>query len=263
MCASDKKVMILHARTDGDGSKTLVILHGLMGSSDNWRTIQRVLASQSRVICLDFANHGHSPSAPLFTLDTLASDVFETLDNLGVKSFFLLGHSLGGKVAMLMAAERPERVNGLIVVDVTPDAISPVFLFILRACQSLALEKATTRAELDTELARNVTQPESRAFLLKNVARDEAGRFFWRVPLDHLIANYPAISGALELKHPYSGPLLMIAGGKSPFRVMQQEATLRQLFPQITFDVFPESGHLLHSEEPQRFVEVVTKFMGC
>jgi esterase len=137
--------MILHSKIEGAGAKTLVVLHGLMGSLENWRTIQRALASQTRVICLDFANHGLSPSAPLFTLESLASDVFETLDSLGVKSFFLLGHSLGGKVAMLMAAERPERVNGLIVVDVTPDAISPVFLFILRACQSLALEKATTR----------------------------------------------------------------------------------------------------------------------
>ena len=254
--------MILHSKIEGAGAKTLVVLHGLMGSLENWRTIQRALASQTRVICLDFANHGLSPSAPLFTLESLASDVFETLDSLGVKSFFLLGHSLGGKVAMLMAAERPERVNGLIVVDVTPDAILPVFLFILRACQSLALEKATTRTELDAELARNVTQPEARAFLLKNVARDEAGRFFWRVPLNHLIANYSAISGALELKQPYSGPLLMMAGGKSPFHVMQQETALRQLFPQISFEVFSESGHLLHTEEPQRFVEAVSGFLA-
>jgi esterase len=115
---------------------------------------------------------------------------------------------------------------------------------------------------LDAELARNVTQPEARAFLLKNVARDEAGRFFWRVPLNHLIANYSAISGALELKQPYSGPLLMMAGGKSPFHVMQQETALRQLFPQISFEVFSESGHLLHTEEPQRFVEAVSGFLA-
>jgi len=254
--------VLLYSKSEGVGAQPLVVLHGLMGSSENWRTIQRALASQTRVICLDFANHGLSPSAPLFTLDTQASDVFETLDSLGVKSFFLLGHSLGGKVAMLMAAERPERVNGLIVVDVTPDAISPVFLFILRACQSLALGKANTRAELDAALANNVTQPEARAFLLKNVARDEAGRFFWRVPLDHLIFNYPAISSALELKHPYSGPLMMMAGGKSPFHVMQQETALRRLFPQIAFEVFPEAGHLLHSEEPQRFIEVVSGFLA-
>jgi esterase len=256
--------MILHARIEGDGQKkTLVVLHGLMGSSENWRTIQRALASEIRVICLDFANHGRSPSAPFFTLDTLASDVFETLDSLGVTSFFLLGHSLGGKVAMLMASARPERISGLIVVDVTPDAISPAHLFVLKACKSLGLEKATTRAELDAELAKYVVHPESRAFLLKNVTRDDAGRFFWRIPLDYLIANYAAVSEALHLKMPYQGPMLMIAGGKSPFHVMQQEDALRQLFPKITFEVFAGAGHLLHSEEPQRFIEVVTKFVGC
>jgi pimeloyl-ACP methyl ester carboxylesterase len=254
--------MILHSKIEGAGAKTLVVLHGLMGSLENWRTIQRALVSFCRVICIDFANHGQSPSAPLFTLDTLVADVFETMDSLGVKSFSLLGHSLGGKVAMLMASERPERVKALIVVDVTLDAISPAHLFILRACRGLALETATTRAELDAELSRSVVQPETRAFLLKNIARDDAGRFSWRVPLDHLIANYAAVSAALELKQPYKGPLLMMAGGKSPFRVMQREASLRQLFPQITFEVFPEAGHLLHSEEPQRFVEVVRKFLA-
>jgi esterase len=253
--------MILHARIEGDGPRTLVILHGLMGSSENWRTIQRALASEIRVICLDLANHGQSPSAPLFTLETLSQDVWETLDSLGVKSFFLLGHSMGGKIAMLMASERPERVQGLIIVDITPHALKPSHLFILKACQSLGLQKATTRAELDAELAVCVLQPETRAFLLKNVARDDAGRFFWRVPLENLIANYAALSAAVELKQPYTGPVLLLAGGKSPFHVMRQEESLRQLFPKIAFEVFPEAGHLLHSEAPQRFTEAVRGFL--
>jgi pimeloyl-ACP methyl ester carboxylesterase len=233
-----------------------------MGSSENWRTIQRALAPEIQVICLDLANHGQSPSAPLFTLETLSLDVWETLDSLGVKSFFLLGHSMGGKIAMLMASARPERVQGLIIVDITPHALKPSHLFILKACQGLALEKATTRAQLDAELATCVLQPETRAFLLKNVARDDAGRFFWRVSLENLIANYAALSDAIEMKQTYTGPTLLMAGGKSPFHVMRQEESLRQLFPQITFEVFPEAGHLLHSEAPQRFIEVVIKFMG-
>jgi len=232
-----------------------------MGSSENWRTIQRALASEIRVICLDLANHGHSPSAPLFTLETLSQDVWETLDSLGVKSFFLLGHSMGGKIAMLMASARPERVQGLIIVDITPHILKPSHLFILKACQSLGLQKATTRAELDAELAAYVLQPETRAFLLKNVARDDAGRFFWRVPLEHLITNYAALSAAIEMRQTYTGRVLLLAGGKSPFHVMRHEAELRQLFPSVTFEVFSEAGHLLHSEEPQRFIEVVRGFL--
>jgi esterase len=255
--------VLLFSKSEGAGVKTLVVLHGLMGSSENWRTIQRALASEIRVICLDLANHGHSPSAPLFTLETLSRDVWETLDSLGVKSFFLLGHSMGGKIAMLMASERPERVQGLISIDITPHALKPSHLFILKACQDLALDKAITRAELDSELAIYVLQPETRAFLLKNVVRDDAGRFFWRVSLENLIANYAALSASIEMKQTYTGPVLLLAGGKSPFHVMRQEESLRQLFPQITFEVFPEAGHLLHSEEPKRFVEVVRGFLGC
>jgi esterase len=254
--------MILHTKIDGNGPKTLVILHGLLGSSENWRTIQRALASEIRVICLDLANHGQSPSAPIFTLETLAQDVWETLDSLGVKSFFLLGHSMGGKIAMLMAAERPERVNGLIVVDITPHVLRPSNLFVLKACQNLRFENTMTRAELDAELAGYALQPETRAFLLKNVTRDEKGCFFWRVPLDHLIANYASISAAIEMKQTYTGPVLLLAGGKSPFHVMRHEAEIRQFFPNITFEVFPEAGHLLHSEEPQRFTEAVRGFLS-
>jgi esterase len=254
--------VLLFSKSEGAGAQTLVILHGLMGSSENWRTIQRALASEIRVICLDLANHGQSPSAPLFTLETLSLDVWETLDSLGVKSFFLLGHSMGGKIAMFMASARPKRVQGLIIVDITPHVLKPSHLFVLKACQGLALEKATTRAQLDTELATCVLQPETRAFLLKNVARDDVGRFFWRVPLEHLIANYATLSAAVELKQPYTGPVLLLAGGKSPFHVMRHEAELRQLFPKITFEVFPEAGHLLHSEEPQRFIEAVRGFVG-
>jgi esterase len=255
--------MKLNSKSEGVGPRTLVVLHGLMGSMDNWRTIQLALSSNYRVICLDLANHGKSPHAASFTLQSMAMDVCETLDDLGIERVFVMGHSLGGKVAMLMASEWPERVQGLVIVDITPGALAPDHLFVLRACQSLDLGQATSRAQLDAALAQNILQPETRAFLLKNVVRDEAGRFSWRVPLDYLIANYEAVSDAVLIAQPYLGPVLVVAGGKSPFSVQHHETDMRKHFPNMNLQVFPDAGHLLHIEEPQHFAHVVQTFLDA
>lgn len=255
--------MILHTRIEGDGPQTLVVLHGLMGSMDNWRTVQRLLADHARVICLDLANHGKSPQAPVFTLRTLASDVCETLDALGVERVFLMGHSLGGKVAMLMASEWPERIQGLVIVDIMPGAFPPAHLFVLRACQRLELAQATSRKQLDDALSDAVLQPETRAFLLKNVVRDEAGRFTWCVPLDYLIAHYKVVSDAVHLAKPYNGPVLVVAGDKSPFKVTRHETAMREHFPNMEFIIFPGTGHLLHIEQPKEFADTVKVFLDA
>lgn len=255
--------MILNSKSEGVGTKTLVVLHGLMGSMDNWRTVQVALAPHCRVVCLDLANHGKSPHVATFTVRSMAMDVYETMDDLGIERATLMGHSLGGKVAMLMASERPERVQGLVIVDIMPGAFAPAHLFVLRACQRLDLERATTRAQLDAALAENIVQPETRAFLLKNVVRDEAGRFIWRVPLDYLIANYKAVSDAVPIEQPYEGPVLVVAGGKSLFKVQHHEAGMRKHFPNMNLEVFHDAGHLLHIEEPQHFTHVVKTFLDA
>ena len=255
--------MILHRKSEGDGEKVIVVLHGLMGSMDNWRTVQLALAAHHRVVCLDLANHGKSPHVAVFTLRSLALDVWETLDALGIERAFLMGHSLGGKVAMLMASEWPERVQGLVIVDIMPGAFAPAHLFVLRACQQLELDRATSRKQLDEMLSENVLEPETRAFLLKNVIRDENNAFVWRVPLDFLIANYTAVSDALSIKQPYTGPVLVIAGGKSPFKVSSHETSMRKHFPVMKICLFPEAGHLLHVEQPQQFVEAIEAFLGA
>ena len=253
--------MILNSKSEGVGPRTLVVLHGLMGSMDNWRTVQLALAAHARVVCLDVANHGKSPHVATFTLRSMAQDVRETLDHLGIERAYVMGHSLGGKVAMLMASEWPERVQGLVIVDIMPGAFAPAHLFVLRACQRLDLERATTRAQLDASLAENILQPETRAFLLKNVVRDEGGKFIWRVPLDYLIANYNAVSDAVWIAQPYLGPVLVVAGGKSPFRVQHHETEMRKHFSNMNLQVFPDAGHLLHIEEPQHFAHVVKTFL--
>jgi esterase len=252
--------MILNAESEGSG-EAVAILHGLMGSCENWRGARAALARRNRVVCLDLPNHGRSPHAARFDLRTMGDDVAETLDALGIGRAAVVGHSLGGKVAMQMASDHADRLRGLVVVDISPRAIQPIHLFVLRACEQLDLAAAARRSELDAALARSVPQRATRAFLLKNVVRGRDGRFAWRVPLRHLIDNYRAVSDAPPLIAPYGGPALFVAGGDSPFRLMDDEALIRGWFPSARFVAIPGAGHLVHADRPEAFVKAVGAFL--
>ena len=256
--------MKLHTESEGAG-EPVVILHGLMGSCDNWRAVRTALAARYFVVCVDLPNHGRSPHAAAVSLSSVGDDVMETLGALGVRGrAAVIGHSMGGKVAMQMASEHAERLRGLVVVDISPRAIQPVHLFVLRACQDLDLAAARRRGELDAALAQFVPQPETRDFLLKNVARDADGRFVWRVPLQYLIDNYRVVSDAPPLVAPYAGPSLFVAGATSPFRMRNDEALIRGWFPAARFVTIPDAGHLVHTDQHDTFVAEVREFLkGC
>ena len=252
--------MKLHCESEGCG-EPVVILHGLMGSCENWRAVRAALADCYRVICIDLPNHGRSPHAARFDLRSMGDDVIETLDGLAVGRPVMIGHSLGGKVAMQMASDHADRLHGLVVVDISPRAIQPVHLFVLRACQQLDLASATRRSQLDAALARYVPQQATRDFLLKNIVRDQDGRFAWRVPLQALIDNYRTVSDAPPLIAPYEGPALFVAGATSPFRLMADEALIRGWFPAAVFVTIPGAGHLVHADQPEVFIAQVRTFL--
>jgi esterase len=253
--------MKLHSESEGAG-EPVVILHGLMGACENWRGVRAALADRYRVACLDLPNHGRSPHAARFDLRSIGNDVMETLLALGLgERVFVIGHSLGGKVAMQMASDHAERLRGLVVVDISPRAIQPVQLFVLRACQQLDLASAARRRDLDAALAQLIPQQSTRDFLLKNVVRDKDGRFAWRVPLQALVDNYRVVSDAPPLVMPYAGPALFVAGGTSPFRLMADEALIRGWFPSVRFVTIPNAGHLVHADQPDAFVAQVRTFL--
>ena len=252
--------MKLYSESDGAGAD-VVVLHGLMGSCENWRGVRAALKGHYRVICFDLPNHGRSPHVARFDLRGMGDAVAGSMDALGVTQAVVIGHSLGGKVAMQMASDHAGRLRGLVVVDISPRAIQPVQLFVLRACQQLDLACAARRSELDAALAQFVPQQETRDFLLKNVVRDAEGKFVWRVPLQNLIDNYRVVSDALPEAAPYAGPALFIAGGTSPFRIRKDEALIRGRFPAAQFVTVPEAGHLVHTNQPQAFVAHVRTFL--
>ena len=252
--------MKLNCECEGAGL-AVVILHGLMGSCENWRGVRSALSDSYRVICLDLPNHGRSPQAERFDLRSVGEDVWETLDGLGVREAVVLGHSLGGKVAMQMASERAPQLRGLVVVDISPRAIQPAHLFVLRACQQVDLAGAVRRSDLDCDLAQYVPQKDTRDFLLKNVLRDQAGKFAWRVPLQTLIDNYRVVSDAPPLARPYPGPALFMAGETSPFRLMADEALIRSWFPAAHFVTLSGAGHLVHVDQPKAFMARLSEFL--
>jgi len=253
--------MLLHHTTKGNSENAIIILHGLMGSVENWRTVQGALSASHRVVCLDLPNHGKSPHVARVTLRSMAEDVAETMDALGVDRAVVIGHSLGGKVAMQMTSEFPERVRGVVVVDITPRAFQPVHLFVLRACQQLDLSGTARRADLDTALAQSIPQAETRDFLLKNVVRQEDGAFAWRVPLHYLIDNYQTVSDAVPMTVPYKGPALFVAGELSPFHVERDSALIQGWFPAMRLVTVPQAGHLVHTDQPEAFVRTVRQFL--
>lgn len=242
----------LYTETEGTGPD-VVFLHGLMGSCENWRQVRHALADRYRVTCIDLPCQGRSPHQPVFTLRSIADDVMGTLDRLGIGQAALFGHSMGGRVAMQAATECPDRIVGLGVVDMTVKAFRPVHLFVLRACKDLRVERFTRRAEMKAELARWLPE-ESCDFLLKNVVRDESGQFTWRVDLDALIRCHAVVCEAPTLSAPYPGPAVFIVGGRSPFRVMKDEDAIRGWFPEVEFVEIPDAGHLVHIDQPERFL---------
>jgi esterase len=252
----------LHCEECGSGPP-LVILHGLLGSGGNWRIIAKKLADICRVVMIDLPNHGRSPHAESADIGMICGSVAATMRTAGAGRALLLGHSLGGKIAMRLSSEHPEAVQGLIVADMLPKAIPPAHLFILRACEQLDLGAAASRADLDQQLARAVVQPEVRAFILKNVRRDANSRFRWQINLPNIIANYRAVSDDPALTRPYEGPALFIGGERSPYRIASEMTLIRRWFPQAAIKVIPAAGHLVHTDQPEAFIAAVRDFISA
>jgi esterase len=251
--------MILHAVEAGVGDP-LVLLHGLFGSARNFGTVQRALAAAHRTIALDLRNHGVSPRAADMRYATMAVDVTETLERLGALPATLLGHSMGGKVAMQVALARPDAVASLIVADIAPVPYAPHYRAIASAMASLPLPPGITRAQLDAALADAVPDPGRRAFLLQNV--QPGAQPAWRIGLDEIAAALPDIeSWDVQPDANYRGPTLFIAGAASDYIQPAHRPAIRALFPEARFVTLKNAGHWLHADNPSGFVAVIEAFL--
>lgn len=252
----------LAAAASGEGPP-LAILHGLFGSARNWSSLAQRLAARRRVVALDLRNHGASPWADGMEYAEMACDVRHTMAALGHRRFALLGHSMGGKVAMVAALRRPDIAERLVVADVAPVAYRPRHLPPVRAMRNLDLAGVTRRGDADARLAPSVPDAAERAFLLQNLVFGD-GPPRWRLNLAAIEREMPALVGFPELPAgtTYDGPALFVAGGRSDYLRPEHEPAVRRLFPNARIAVIPGAGHWLHAERPRAFLDIVEPFLA-
>ena len=251
--------MILRAaeRGAGDGLP-LVLLHGLFGRGANFAGVAQILARDRRVLALDLRNHGASPHAAAMDYRTMAADVSETLAALRARPCALVGHSMGGKVAMATALADSEAVARLAVVDIAPVAYPPHFQAIAMAMRGLALPPGLTRAAAGAALAPAIPDPAMRAFLLQNLrVGAEPG---WTCGLDEIAAALPQVA-AWPVAGRYDGPALFLRGERSDYVRPEHHAAIRVLFPRAGFAALP-TAHWVHAEDPPGFAAAIEGFLG-
>ncbi|MCF7796554.1 MAG: alpha/beta fold hydrolase [Lentisphaeria bacterium] len=251
----------LHFQSYGTGTP-LIILHGLFGSSDNWFATAQTLAHSLKVFTLDARNHGASPHCDVMTYQLMARDVVEFMQRHGLESAVILGHSMGGKTAMVMADDYPDYVQKLVVVDIAPRAYPPRHLEMLSAMEKLELQTYTNRRELDQALKSAIPNPAIRQFLLKNVKRDAAGEFFWQLNLSALRDNYDNLNATTLPGSPITIPTCFIRGGKSDYILPEDEEHIHSHFTSATIETISNATHWVHADAPEAFVQLVRGFIG-
>jgi len=240
----------------------LAILHGLFGSGRNWASIAQRLATHHRVIAIDLRNHGASPWVDTMGYGEMAEDVLSTMQARGYDRFALLGHSMGGKVAMIAALEHGTAVDRLIVADIAPVAYPLRHLAHLRAMRELDLAAIKHRSDADAALAAAIPDAAERGFLLQNLIL-ENGRVRWRLNLSTIEHEMPRLVGfpAVPAGRTYDGPTLFVAGGLSDYLRPEHEPAIRHLFPHAEIANIDNAGHWLHAEQPAAFLAIVEGFL--
>jgi esterase len=252
--------MLLNTIESGSGAP-VVFLHGLLGAGQNFGAIQKALSATHRVLALDLRNHGSSPHAPTMSYAEMAEDVAETLRAKGAAPAAVIGHSMGGKVAMALALTHPGLVARLLVADIAPVAYpSPSFIRYIKAMQAIELRPGLTRREADAALADAVPEPPLRGFLLQNLLFAENPPR-WRVALDVIGREMPKIGGWFDPPGRYDGPVLVLAGESSDYIKPEDHARFRALFPAARFHSM-KAGHWLHADNPKDFLAEVTAFLA-
>lgn len=252
----------LHYTEYGAG-RPLVVLHGLFGSSANWRRIARALASRHHVFALDARNHGASPWADDMHYTTLAEDVGAFIAERGLEQAAVLGHSMGGKTAMMLALTQAAVVERLIVVDIAPVRYRHSHGDLIAAMRGVALEGVRRRADAEAQLRDRVPNDAVRGFLLQNLVQHEGG-LHWRINLPaldaavHELVDFPAPAAGAR----YVGPTLFVHGTLSDYVLPQHGGVIRALFPAAEIVGIIGAGHWLHAERPDAVLQAIETFLG-
>ncbi len=250
---------MLHYKIFGKGKHTLIILHGLFGSGDNWTTLAKKFAEDFQVIVVDLRNHGHSPHISGMSYTDMAFDVVSLMGHLNVDSAYVIGHSMGGKVAMNMAIQFPSRVSKLLVADIGPKFYPIQHQPIIDALLSVDFEFVKSRTEVEEMLTDAIPDLGTRQFLLKGLYWQESEKLGWRFNLKEIAQHIDEVGKALKKDSTYTGETLFLRGANSDYILNSDLQAIRLHFPKANLQTISNSGHWLHAENPEEFYE---KSMG-
>ena len=250
------------AHDEHGAGEPLVVLHGLYGSKRNWASVATELGRSRRVLCVDLRNHGESPWDGRHDYAALAADVAALIRSTIGGPAAVLGHSMGGKAAMLLALTEPALVERLVVVDIAPATSPGTAAIDPRVLRAVPLEACPRRADVEAALAGRIPSLAVRSFLVKNLASGPDG-LAWKVNLDALERHYGDILGFPDIPagRAFGKPTLFVAGGRSDYVGPQHHAAIRRLFPAADITIIPEAGHWVHAEAPREFVRLVERFL--
>jgi len=250
----------LNYKEFGQG-EPIIILHGLFGTLDNWKTIATKLSESFLVYILDQRNHGKSPHTLEFSYQLMAQDLYEFMDHNWIQQATIIGHSMGGKVAMQFALEYPEMVNKLIVVDIAPQENEPGHEQIFNAMLTLDLDNLESRKQADKFLSNKIPSFAVRQFLLKNIARTKEGGYQWKMNLPVIYENYHEVLAEITGEDPLEEPTLFLNGGQSDYVDATKIPGIKALFTDVQFATIEKAGHWVHAEAPDEFLSIVKQFL--
>lgn len=253
--------MKLNFKVFGDSGTPIIILHGLLGSLDNWQSFAKKLSEQFTVYIVDQRNHGKSPHSDHHNYDLMQADLLEFMDDQGIDKANIIGHSMGGKTAMEFTLRHPERVNKLIVADIAPKKYPRGHDEIFKALFEVPVDKIESRNEAEKVMEKYIPQRGVRLFLMKNLDRKgSSNQFEWKMNLEALWKDYDNISSA-TFEGVFDGPVLFLKGEKSPYIQASDIDQIHKLFPQAIVKTIPNAGHWVHADSPRAFMENVLMFL--
>lgn len=255
---------ILNSKIFGENltETPLLVFHGLFGMLDNWGSFGKDLGEYLPVHLIDLRNHGRSFHSDQMSHDDLADDIARYMDHYGIQKAHVLGHSLGGKAVMQFAIKYPERVEKLIVVDISPKAYPPHHQGIIKALETVNFDTVGSRSDVEAALAQYIPEKSTIQFLAKNLYWDDNKKLNWRFNLKTLSEKYNEfVSNAIKFGV-FEGDTLFIAGEKSNYILPQDEYGIKQQFPKARIVTVKNAGHWVQAENPVDFAVFVKQFLG-
>ncbi len=239
-----------------------VILHGLFGISDNWHTVGKKLSEKYSVFLVDQRNHGQSPHSNEWDYKLMAEDLHELFIDNQIENAVLMGHSMGGKTAMLFAMTYPELLKKLVVVDIAPKTYPPQHDKIIAALKAVNFNITHSRKAAEEILAGNIQEPAIRQFLLKNLEWEKPDQLRWKFNLDAISRNIETIDRSFDIKV-CEIPTFFIRGALSQYITDSDRETIKEYFPKSSLITVPDAGHWVHADNPAGFFRCAEEYLTC